>query len=220
VDNKLYSDNFLDEDYEFRIREKAFNRNRYFSKLIFDYDQMPSLILDFRYAADENSKIGDLKFMIKQTQHVIADNIKADVPFKLNFCSYEQHTKLHELYTPSAQFKKNFIFVHEKSYLDIFPENKLIYVDQNANETMEKYDKNMVYVLGVNKGALSKYTSFTQAKKDRIKCVKLPYEYYGHGKPKNMPSMFNILLSLNAGQSWEKAFFNLMQKQAHLKKDS
>lgn len=38
--------------------------------------------------------------------------------------------------------------IHEKSYLDIFPKEQLVYLTPHCKEQMSTYDHNAIYIIG------------------------------------------------------------------------
>lgn len=38
--------------------------------------------------------------------------------------------------------------VHEKSYLDLFPKEKLVYLTPHCREEMQEYDHDAIYIIG------------------------------------------------------------------------
>ena len=53
------------------------------------------------------------------------------------------HKHIPTVYDP--EFPLN---IHEKSYLDIFPKEQLVYLTPHCREQMSTYDHNAIYIIG------------------------------------------------------------------------
>jgi hypothetical protein len=164
-------------------QETDFYRTRYANKLVNDPKNMPPVVFDFCYIRD-SKKLLMVNAIKLQMLNVIERNFKSENPFKLNFSNYKKKSYFHEnLVSEQGDdvLKKNLIFENEKSYLGIFPQNKLMYLTNEAKSTMHEYDPSKIYIIGtmLNDGKKTyKYASYAQSQKNGIKCQRLPLEKY------------------------------------------
>ena len=105
----------------------------------------------------------------------------------------------------------NIIFQTSKSYVDIFPQNKLIYLTNNSETIMETFDESKIYIIGAivdfendNEFELS---SYEQAKIDEIKTLKINDRYF----PKNIKNT-DVLSVYNTFKILTKFYFNKIEK--------
>jgi ribonuclease P protein 1 len=159
--------------------QKQHYRNRVCSAFI---NKNPSIVLDFRYS-DMHTRREYISSMVKQIDELIGFNREqSHSPFNMHFCNYKYDSKFHQLYGKMLSLDANMIFETEKSYVDIFPRNDLIYLSPNAKYEMQEYDPSKVYIIGSivdsAQTATFKYSSVNQAKIDEIRSERLPIDRY------------------------------------------
>lgn len=94
---------------------------------------------------------------------VFSENRNHDDPFDLHFCNLNEdnllekplHKHIATMYDPS--FPLN---IHRKSYIDVFPKNKLIYLTPDCREEMLEYDHDAVYIIGAMVDRVSFFADF------------------------------------------------------------
>lgn len=59
----------------------------------------------------------------------------------------DMETMLHK-YIPTMYEKEFPMNIHEKSYLDLFPKQKLVYLTPHCREEMDTFDHDAVYIVG------------------------------------------------------------------------
>ncbi|CAF0819498.1 unnamed protein product [Brachionus calyciflorus] len=187
---------------------KDFNRKKVLSSII---TNEPSIVFDFRYLS-LHTRIEHKKSIYRQFIEIINENRSSKLPFQIHFCNYDSNSDFHQRYAHFLEFDKNLINDTPKSYLDIFPKNKLVYLSRDAKVKMTSYDPDNVYIIGsiIDTGDDKfKYVSYSQAKKDGIRCERLPLDDYvkwNRGqKSLNMDHIFNIFLQLKHGKTWQNA---------------
>ncbi|XP_046391111.1 mitochondrial ribonuclease P protein 1 homolog [Ischnura elegans] len=109
--------------------------------------------------------------------------------------------------------------VTEKSYLDLFPKEKLVYLTPHCREELLEYDHDAVYIIGsmvdkVNNEPLS----LAKAKREGLKMAKLPLDRYldwgsGGGKSLTLNQMLNILLVQKNVGDWRKSLVYVPQRK-------
>lgn len=179
-------------DPEFRTNYPGYNtflkrievgeiRKFYRSKLLSSVmNDSPSIVFDFRYES-KMTRIETKKSLYRQMIETISINRTAIDPFVLHFCNYSKQGEFRQAYDHFLATDENLIFDTEKSYLDIFPREKLVYLSNDSPVIMRNFDPDKVYIIGAivdtNPNDF-KYASYSQAKKDNIACVKLPLDQH------------------------------------------
>jgi hypothetical protein len=102
--------------------------------------------------------------------------------YKIHFCNYSEDTEFHKRYSECINFDDNFIFETNKSYLDLFPRKKLVYLSPDAKVPMRKFDPIKVYIIGnlVDKytDQKCKYATLNQASEEGIQCERFPFDLH------------------------------------------
>ncbi|XP_054707416.1 mitochondrial ribonuclease P protein 1 homolog [Uloborus diversus] len=157
----------------------------------------------------------------EQLLELYGSNRKNRYPFDLMFCNVDLKSSTmaaFSRYMPNVYSPDNFITLTDMSYLDIFPKEKLIYINPYAKEPMKTYDPNAVYILGglVDK-CIREPVVMAKAKREGIRAVHLPYDEYlmwGRGN-KSLPlnQVLEILLEMKNTHDWNKAFRYVPQRK-------
>lgn len=119
------------------------------SKLIESMIFGQPLVIDCSY--DEFMTIPEANNTALQLSYVFADNRAHASPFNLHLCkAYNQSrtiTRLHKMIPPmyNDDFPLN---VTEKSYLDLFPKERLVYLTPHCRDTLQEYNHDDVYIVG------------------------------------------------------------------------
>ncbi|OAD59842.1 Mitochondrial ribonuclease P protein 1 like protein [Eufriesea mexicana] len=200
----------------YRIRKPTMS-HFYNSKLISAILFNPILVMDVGY--DEYMTPHEQENCAKQLLLTFSLNRQHIFPFNLYFCNVTKQSftmqKIHR--TLPNLFEPDFpINVTSKSYLDLFDKKKLVYLSPNAQETMQHFDNNLIYIIGAMH-AVKPY-SFQKANKEGIRMMKLPLNEkleWGTGSSKNLPinQVASILLDINHSNNWDVAFKNIPQRK-------
>lgn len=162
-------------------QEKFFYRNKVLSSI---RNNSPNIVFDWRYKIDDPTYINSLN---RQFIHILNyNNIHSSEPFQIHFCNYNYNSKYNQRFGTKTESGKrqidyNLIMETEKSYMDLFPKEKLVYLSNDSRVEMKAYDPEKVYIIGViidKKDNEFNYASYTQAKKDGIACERLPIESF------------------------------------------
>jgi mitochondrial ribonuclease P protein 1 len=155
--------------------QRLFYRNNLLSSII---NNAPHIVLDFRYVDNSIRQYQIIKSIWRQTYEIISINRKSREPFQLHFCNYNKSFEHHKLYGNFSALDENLIFETEKSYIDIFPKEKLVYLSRDAKHTMKYFDPDKIYIIGmmIDQEEKTKYASLFQAKKDNIVAQRLPID--------------------------------------------
>lgn len=154
---------------------RRFHRSKVLTSILTDE---PSVVFDFRFTS-MHTRIEHIKSLYRQYINILSANRTSEFPFQIHFCNYDPKTEFHERYGKFLEYDSNLIFETQKNYLDIFPKNKLVYLSRDAKFKMTRYDPDKVYIIGsiIDVGDdRFKYCSYSQAKKDGIKCERLPID--------------------------------------------
>ncbi len=138
----------------------------------------PSIVFDFRYATF-HAKRYLLPSLYRQYVEIVHANRLAAEPFQIHFCNYNKDGPFHKAYSTQISYDENLIFETEKSYLDLFPKDKLVYLSKDASKPLKTFDPNRVYIVGsiIDSGLREdRLASYSQAKRDGIECVRLPLD--------------------------------------------
>lgn len=138
----------------------------------------PSVVFDFRFI-NLHTRVEVRKSLYREFIEVIHQNRDSARPFQLHFCNYDYESKFHQEFSTMLNLDSNLVHDSSKSYLDIFPKEKLVYLSKDAKRKMTYYDPNKVYVIGSIVDSSRErfiYSSFSQAKKDGIACERLPLD--------------------------------------------
>ncbi|XP_064485250.1 mitochondrial ribonuclease P protein 1 homolog [Ornithodoros turicata] len=148
-----------------------------------------------------------------QLQEVYSANRAHSDPFNLVFCNLRAESEykarvlraLHHLEEPTCLITST-----EKSYLDIYPKERIVYLTPDAKKTLT-YNPDDIYVVGaiVDK-TIQKPVSLAKAKREGLRMAKLPLDDYlpwGTSASKSLPLniIMKILLELKVSRDWNKA---------------
>lgn len=140
----------------------------------------PSVVFDFQFLK-YHTRLERIKSVNRQINECLSLNRNSPLPFNFHFCNYDYEHELHKKYGHLMNLDENLIFDTPKSYIDVFPSNKLVYLSKDAKKKMTSFDPDKVYIIGVmvDSGPNEfKYYSYGQARKDRIECERFPLEDY------------------------------------------
>lgn len=69
--------------------------------------------------------------------------------------------------------------IHNCSYLDLYPREKLLYLTPKARTPLMKFDPSKIYIIGcINDQSHGKPMSYARAKRDGINTVRIPLDEY------------------------------------------
>jgi ribonuclease P protein 1 len=111
------------------------------------------------------------------------------------------------------------INITEKSYLDLFPKENIVYLTPHCREELREFDHDAIYIIGamVDKGN-SEPLSLAKAKREGLKMAKLPLDKYlmwgsGRSKTLTLNQIMRILLDVRTTGSWEKALQHVPRRK-------
>lgn len=179
------------------------------------------LVFDFDFA--QHMRPQDISNTGKQITECYAINRKHESPFHLHFTNSPPNNPIYK----SFQMKRlnqndlDLATITEKSYLELFDKERLVYLSPDARNTINEFKPDDVYIVAAfNDQANPQPLTYAKAKQDGIRCAKLPLDEYmdwGFGrKVLTIDAMMNILLTFYKTKSWNEAFKHIPKR--HLKK--
>ncbi|CAG9760064.1 unnamed protein product [Ceutorhynchus assimilis] len=191
-----------------RFNDSTMN-NFYNNRLIQAIQFGQKLVIDCGY--DQNMTRRENQYTAKQLMLLFADNRYNDDPFDIHYVNINKDsdlTKMFHKYVPTMFDKEFPMNAHEKSYLDLFPKEKLVYLTPHCREEMESFDHDAIYIVGaivdkVNQAPLS----LAKAKRENITMKKFPLDRYlqwgsGSGKSLTINQCVAILLDMKETGDW------------------
>ncbi|RXG61192.1 Mitochondrial ribonuclease P protein 1-like protein [Armadillidium vulgare] len=152
----------------------------------------------------------------------LANAMEFNQPLVIDLDFYD-HMKRKEIYSLANQLKLCICLttslsndITSKSYLDLFPKEKLIYLTPDARQEMQTFNSDAVYIIGgiLDEGRTSPL-SLAKAKRENIKTEKLPldkYHIFRGSKSLDINVVFDILSDIQIDGDWEKACENIPRR--------
>ncbi|CAK1540119.1 unnamed protein product [Leptosia nina] len=202
-----------------RIRDQSINNfDNYRAVRALMHGQ--SIVIDCSY--EEHMVKRETLNAAKQLTFVFGDNRLHKEPFNLHLCNVNKSGVFME------QFRKNVpsidepwfpLNIHSESYMNIFPQEKLVYLTPHCRDELTHFDHDAIYIIGcmVDK-TVNDPLSLAKAKKDGLKMAKLPLDRYlewapGSKKNLNINHMVPILLDLKTTGDWEFALRHIPRRK-------
>ena len=171
------------------------------------------LVIDLDY--DNYMKLSECRQLARQIHLLYNWNrYKATEPFDLHFTNCDPNKPtLEAIHKQLPNSQKPGLFLadfHQKSYTDLFPKEKLVYLSPHSEVTLKEFNCDDIHIIG---GIIDKSyhqpLSFIKAKKDGIRCAKLPIDdhiIWGSGsKSLCLNHILQILHDVNVTGDWNKA---------------
>lgn len=168
------------------------------------------LVVDLGY--EDHMCNSEIKNTVEQIRYAYSA-LKVDrEPFHLHFCNADPRGVLAgklKLAMPLLDKPKPLIEVAEKSYLEMFPKDKLVYLVPNCGVDL-KYDHDDVYVIG---GFVDRHgqgpISMAKANREGIRKAQFPINKYLNWKSGTnsltIDQVVNVLLTMHKTMDWRKA---------------
>ncbi|XP_066246008.1 mitochondrial ribonuclease P protein 1 homolog [Euwallacea similis] len=202
-----------------RFRDTTIN-HLYNRKLVETMQFGQKLVIDCGY--DKNMTRRENYNTGKQLMLLFSENRAHDEPFDIHFTNLNLSsdiTKSLEKNIPTV-FEKEFpINIHENSYLDLFPKERLIYLTPHCREEMTTFDHDAIYIIG---GIVDKVNnepiSLAKAKREGLAMMKFPLDRYlqwggGSGKSLTINQCVAILLDLKKTGDWNCALKHVPRRK-------
>lgn len=177
-----------------------------------------NLVIDCSYDDYMNEK--EMRNTAKQLTLCFALNRTHNEPFNIHHCNvnFKKTTmktlekSLVQIHDPAFPFN-----ITEKSYTDLFPKEKLVYLTPHCKNDLECYNPDDIYIVGamVDKSS-QEAVSLGKAKKEGLRMARLPLDRYFHfksGKSLTIDQMIQILLELKSSNDFEAAFTHVPRRK-------
>ena len=157
-------------------------KRKYNSRLITAALFNQKFILDLGF--DDDMQFYEIRHLCKQISGLYSYNkYQSEQPFDIHFCNVRMDKLIMQ---NLAKFLENYqnsmISFHEKSYLDLFPKENLIYLSPDAEEPLINYNCDDIYIVGglVDRAHATKKRGLTynKAQDEGIRMARLPLNEY------------------------------------------
>ncbi|EHB14878.1 Mitochondrial ribonuclease P protein 1 [Heterocephalus glaber] len=168
------------------------------------------LVFDMAY--DNYMKPEELNNTIRQLLESEGCNRRDVDPFHIYFCNLKPDSAYHRELVKryGKKWDKLFLTATEKSYVDLFPKNNIIYLTADSPNVMTTYKHDKIYIVGsfVDKN-MQPGISLAKAKRLNLTTECLPLDKYLQWSTGNknltLDQMMHILLCLKNTGNWEEA---------------
>jgi ribonuclease P protein 1 len=156
-----------------------------------------------------------------QMSIVFGQNYRSKVPFDLWFCNYQFDSLTHEKIAnaiPNIMKPSSFVSLETKSYLDVMPKDKLVYLSPHAQEAYNKFDEEDILIIGafIDKRC-GKPVSLAKAKKEQIRMARLPIDenvaWGSATKRLTLNQVVDILLEVKLTSDWRESLLKHVPKR-------
>ena len=180
----------------------------------------PKLVIDLDY--DPYMKLSECR-QLGQQIHLLYNwnRYRAKEPFDLHFTNCDPKGPTIEAvhkYLPNHKTSGFSADFHQKSYTDLFAKERLVYLSPHSNQTLKTMNCDDIHIIG---GLLDKSfhepLSYVKAKKEGIRCVRLPIEEYivwsSGTKSLCLNHIIQILHDFNLTANWSQALKDNIPKR-------
>uniref|UniRef100_UPI00398ECE87 tRNA methyltransferase 10 homolog C-like isoform X2 n=1 Tax=Pristiophorus japonicus TaxID=55135 RepID=UPI00398ECE87 len=148
-------------------------------------------------------------------------NRRSSDPFHLHFCNLSPEGAYHKelLKRYGDAWDRLLITETEKSYVDIFPKGKLVYLTADSPSVLNTFQHDKIYIIGsiVDK-SIQTGLSHANAKRLKLATARLPLDDYlkwdSGAKNLTLNQMINILSTVKETGSWQEAL-KFVPKRKH-----
>ncbi|CAF1643837.1 unnamed protein product [Adineta ricciae] len=160
----------------------------------------------------EHARKHHLLNLVDQVQYLFAEVNRYHSPSFVYLCNLSPEGQLRSEFDRRAPLENLCLQPTESSYLDVFPQEKLIYLSPDSDVEMTAYDHDAVYIIGgIVDVTGKKPLTIGKAKRDNIRHQRFPIDRYvkfggGSGKTLTIDQVYNILMTLKHTGSWIEAF--------------
>lgn len=169
-----------------------------------------SLVFDMSYENYMNRR--EMENTVSQLLECEGCNRRSLDPFHLHFCNLDLHGGYYKelLKRYGDAWDNLLITATDKSYIDIFPKDKLVYLTADSPFVLNTFQHDKVYIIGslVDK-SLQTGLSHANAKRLKLATARLPLDEYLKwncgAKNLTLNQMINILLTVKETGSWQEA---------------
>ncbi|KPI94970.1 Mitochondrial ribonuclease P protein 1-like [Papilio xuthus] len=202
-----------------RIRDQSINQFDNYRALQAMMWGQP-IVIDCSY--EQNMVWREAVNAAKQMTFVFGENRIHKEPFNIHMCNVDlegHFMKQLRKNIPSLEEPWFPLNIHTKSYLDIFPKQKLVYLTPHCREELTTFDHDTIYIIGCMVDKINtEPLSLARAKRDGLKMAKLPLDRYmewapGANKSLNINHMVPILSDLKVSGDWDHALRHVPRRK-------
>lgn len=177
-----------------------------------------NLVFDCSYDSYMNEK--EMRNTAKQLMLCFGINRLHNEPFNVHHCNADfRSSTMVSLRKHLAQMDEPAfpINVTERSYLDLFPKERLVYLTPHCKNDLNEFSPDDVYIVGamVDKSS-QEAISLGKAKKLGLRMARLPLDRYFQfksGKSLTLDQMLLILLELKGSNDFERALEHVPKRK-------
>lgn len=105
-----------------------------------------SVAIDFNY--DELMLDKDIAKCAKQMLWSYTTNRKSSMPIKLHFTGIAENSRIEKALSRNDGYKNWDVNIHQKSYLDLFDRNSIVYLTSDSDNVLHELEPHTVYIIG------------------------------------------------------------------------
>ncbi|XP_038215850.1 tRNA methyltransferase 10 homolog A [Zerene cesonia] len=158
--------------------------------------------------------------VIKQLLRCYSINRRSEAPLQFHVTSFGEKAKID--ISRHNGYENWDIGYHEKSYLELFPKEKLVYLSSESENVIEQFEEDTYYIIGglvdhnKHKGLCHKL-----AVDQGIRHAQLPLDKYVNMKTRKVLTIdhvFEIVLHISEGMQWQETLLKVLplRKGVHL----
>lgn len=161
----------------------------------------------------------DISKMTKQILRCYTLNRRASAPMQFSLTSFSgKSAKDMEKHNGYEHWD---VVFHSESYLNIYPKEKIVYLTSESENIIEQLELDNVYVIGglVDHNS-HKGLCYKVAKQTGIRHGRLPLDKFLQMKARKVLTIdhvFEILLKMTEGKSWQEAFLQVLPERKKAK---
>ncbi|CAG0886422.1 unnamed protein product [Darwinula stevensoni] len=178
-----------------------------------------SIVFDLSYDSYMNQR--ECLNCADQIQMALAANRRHADPFHVQLCHVDAQSPTYralEKFIPTIREPTYPLSIHEHSYLNLYPKDKLVYLTPHCREEIKEVDDDVTYIIGaiVDKSG-GDPISLAKAKRLGIRMQKLPLDTYlnwgmGH-KTLTLNQVMEILLDAKHYKDWKYALRHVPKRK-------
>lgn len=155
----------------------------------------------------------DIVSCVSQLMRIYTYNRRSDIPIPIHFTSIKNETLTYKQLMKNNATSWN-IKMHEKSYLEVFDKDKIVYLTSESENVLEELEKGKCYIIGGlvdhNK---KKGLTHELALKSGIKTARLPLTENILIKTRQVLTINHvaeIMIGVANGKSWKDIFLEIL----------
>ncbi|XP_040280906.1 tRNA methyltransferase 10 homolog C [Bufo bufo] len=178
------------------------------------------LVFDMVY--DRYMSQREMENTVSQLQMSEGFNRKSMEPFHIHFCNLKPNGPYHEELVKRYQgaWDNLLITATEKSHVDIFPKDRLVYLTADSPNVLKTYDHDKIYIIGAFVDKSQKTgVSLGNAKRLQLATARLPLDSFLKwncgGKNLTLNNVIEILMTLRDTGDWAKGLSSVPTRKHH-----